>query len=106
MAKLFIDDVRNPVSDEYIVVRSYSEAVSWMRQNGCPGHISFDHDLGSNDKLDGIDVAKWMVNADLNTKGSFIPNHFSFNVHSANVIGAENIRGLLNNYLEVKRNDA
>lgn len=102
MIKLYIDDIRDPKTDDFIVVRSYAEAIGWLRKNGCPDYISFDHDLGSNDGLDGIDVAKWMVNRDLNMDGEFIPEDFDYNVHSANPIGAENINGLFDNYLRVR----
>ncbi len=100
--KLYIDDLRDPINEELIVLRSYAEAVGWMRKNGCPTFISFDHDLGSNDGLDGIDIIKWMINMDLNTNGTFIPSNFTFHIHSANIIGAENMKILLNNYLELK----
>lgn len=106
MIKLYIDDIRNPNEDGFLIIRSYSEAIGWMRQNGCPDYISFDHDLGSNDKLDGIDIAKWIVERDLDTKGDFIPEDFAFCVHSANPIGRENIEGLLHNYIKAKKNDA
>lgn len=105
MIKLYIDDIRIPETDDFVVLRSYAEAVGWLRKNGCPEYISFDHDLGSNDGLDGIDIAKWMVNRDLNMDGNFISDNFAFRVHSANPIGASNIEGLLNNYLEHKKND-
>lgn len=105
MTKLYIDDIREPYDNDFVVVRSYAEAVGWLRKNGCPQFISFDHDLGSEDGYDGIDVAKWLVNTDLNKKGEFIPDNFTFNVHSANPVGAGNIEGLLNNYLEHKKND-
>ncbi len=39
---------------------------------------------------------------DLNTNGTFIPSNFTFHIHSANIIGAENMKILLNNYLELK----
>lgn len=51
---------------------------------------------------DGIYRAQFakVLERDLNDKGAFIPKNFTFEVHSANPPGAENIRGLLNNYLE------
>lgn len=106
MDKLYIDDIRDPHEDDFIVVRSYAEAVGYLRKNGCPQYISFDHDLGSNDGLDGIDIVKWIVNTDLNRDGTFIPQDFKYNVHSANPVGVANIEGLLNNYLEHRSNDA
>jgi len=102
MNKLFIDDIRDPVDTDFVVVRSYSEAVGYIRKNGCPSVISFDHDLGDAHELTGFDIAKWLVERDLNDKGAFIPKDFEYHVHSANPVGAGNITGLLNNYLEVK----
>lgn len=98
---LYIDDERNPKSEGWDIVRSYDEAIHYMRKNGCPKYISFDHDLGYNTPT-GKDIAKWMVERDLNDKGKFIPQDFEFNVHSANPVGAKNIAGLLKNYLEVR----
>ena len=102
MLRLFIDDIREPYDNDFVVVRSYAEAVGWLRKNGCPEFISFDHDLGDEDELSGFDIAKWMVNMDLNSKGKFIPDEFDYNVHSANPVGADNISGLLDNYLAVR----
>lgn len=102
MIKLYIDDVRNPKESGYTIIRTYSEAVGWMRKNGCPEFISFDHDLGTADNLDGIDVAKWIVKRDLDANGQFIPAGFDFFVHSANPVGAANITGLINGYLKSK----
>jgi len=96
---LYIDDLRTPLSDAYDIVRSYDDAVHYMRTKGCPTYITFDHDLGDNVPT-GFDVAKWMVERDLNDKGKFIPQDFEYGVHSANPVGRDNIIGLLKNYLE------
>jgi len=100
MTRLFIDDIRDPYDDDFVVVRSYNDAVHYMRQHGCPLFISFDHDLGEADERTGFDVAKWMVERDLNDTGKFIPNEFDFHVHSANPVGVGNIIGLLAGYLK------
>lgn len=102
MTKLFIDDIRNPATHDFAIVRSAADAYEFMESFGCPDHISFDHDLGESDAPTGFDIAKWMVNRDLDTNGQFIPRDFTFYVHSANPVGAANIQGLLNNYLAVK----
>lgn len=96
--KLFLDDLRNPKSNDWVVVRSYDEFVECIKINGCPSHISFDHDLGEGKT--GYDAAKFLVELDLDTK--CIPNNFNFNVHSANPIGAKNIEMLLDNYIRCK----
>lgn len=46
MIKLFLDDVRNPPDDTWVVVRSYDEFVNYIEKEGVPDFISFDHDLG------------------------------------------------------------
>jgi hypothetical protein len=80
---------------------------------GIPDMISFDHDLGEDvaiskvkmgtskrqarkekkETKSGYDCAKWLVDYCLDNETP--TPHFV--VHSANPVGAENIRGLLNN---------
>jgi len=97
---LYIDDERNPKTDrDWIIVRTSKEAIEYMQKNGCPDYISFDHDLGGDDTA--MIVVKWMVEEDLNTKKFFKPT-FEFNVHSANPIGAANIKGYLTAYFKSK----
>lgn len=91
--KMFLDDERMPTTDDYVVVRSFDEAVSYMNENGLPSFITFDHDLGS-DFRNGFHVANWIVGYCLDNNISHLPN---WEVHSQNPVGAENIRGLLNN---------
>lgn len=106
MKKLYLDDLRTPVNNEFEVVRSYEEAVTYIVDIGLPDFISFDHDLGidEHDKIlpSGYDFAKWLVEADLNGKID-ITASFTFTVHSQNPVGKENIEKLLGNYLEMKR---
>lgn len=99
MKKLFIDDERYPSGDldDWCIVRNYEEAVEYLRENGCPKFISFDHDLGIG--KNGHDVAKWIVEADLDSSG-FIPVDFEFYVHSQNPIGGSNINGYLTSYFK------
>jgi len=99
--RLYLDDVRTPTEGNWKVVRSFTDAISLIKGLGCPEFISFDHDLG-NDSLTGYDLAKWLVEKDLDKPG-FIPKNFEFNVHSANPVGAENIERYLNKYLEFRR---
>lgn len=53
--KLFLDDLRDleyihpEDPSEWIVVRSSSEAIKYIRYNGLPTFIAFDHDLGTDD---------------------------------------------------------
>lgn len=101
--KMFVDDLRMPIDDTWIIVRTYHEAINVMKHCGCPIVISFDHDLGLEDDgseaKSGKDVANWLVEQDLDYPG-FIPDDFKFIVHSANPVGKRNIEELLNNYLK------
>ena len=60
--KLYLDDVRDLPDDSFTLVRSYEEAVLFVKDNGIPPFISFDHDLGvdENENLlpTGYDFAK------------------------------------------------
>ena len=103
MMKLYLDDVRDLPDESFLLARSYEEAVLFVKENGIPPFISFDHDLGvdENEKLlpTGFDFAKWLVEMDMDNIYKF-PENFSFNVHSANPVGKANIEGYLNNYLK------
>lgn len=98
--KMFIDDIRFPTTDDFVVVRSVEEGIDCIKTKGMPDFISFDHDLGDNVPT-GKDFANWLIEQDLD--GTFeIQKTFDFYVHSANPVGKENIEGLLNGYLKHK----
>jgi hypothetical protein len=106
MKKLFLDDIRTiemvyDKSEEsnFDIVRTYDEFVQYIRRNGLPNFISFDNDLGldehGNVAPDGYAAAKWLVyESELNLI------NLEFKVHSANPVAAEQIKGLLNNYIK------
>ncbi len=101
---LFLDDVRDPnwvypdsdVAD-WVVCRSFDEAVAVCEDLGCPSEVSFDHDLGDGTPT-GYDFAHWLISRDMDAV--FFPKTFKWHVHSANPVGAENIRGLLECYFQ------
>lgn len=103
--KLYLDDLRELPNDSYDLARSYDQAVEYIKNNGIPDFISFDHDLGvdSDNNLlpTGYDFTKWLVEMDMNGTYTF-PIDFSFFVHSANPVGKANIESYLNNYLKFK----
>ncbi|WP_076666905.1 cyclic-phosphate processing receiver domain-containing protein [Pontibacter indicus] len=105
MKKLFLDDIRTvdmvyskAMEDEFVVVRSYYEFVDYININGLPDFISFDNDLGleENGELapDGYAAAKWLV-----YHSGLDLIELKFNVHSANPVAAQQINGLLTNYI-------
>lgn len=126
---LWLDDYRNPflniegkvpnIDGVIEWVLNYDEFTLWINKFGLPDVISFDHDLAdehytpeefwfpyekSKEYQDaqiykektGMDCAKFLVDycIDNNVK---LPN---FYVHSANPVGANNILGLLTNYVK------
>lgn len=105
--KLFIDDERFPPTGkehEYVIVRTPAEAMKVMSDRGCPSFISFDHDLG--EEMTAMQIVHWMVEIDMDYRQLgelFIPESFDYDIHSQNPIGAGNIRGLLNSYLEKRK---
>lgn len=118
---LFLDDERNLVdvtwaswevrekyrNEQWVIARNYTDALVEILNRGFPSFISFDHDLGDDQKT-GYDVAKELVNNDIisgDEKGreSYkFPDNFSYYVHSKNPIGKANIEGLLENYFKHK----
>ncbi|MCE7992482.1 MAG: hypothetical protein HEP71_10890 [Roseivirga sp.] len=111
MKKLFLDDIRtvdmvypSERAHEFDLVRSYDAFLSYIQKNGLPEFISFDNDLGldNDDNLapDGYAAAKWLV-----YESGLDLRNLQFHVHSANPVAAEQIRGLLDNYIQhLKRN--
>ena len=121
MKKLFLDDVRSaemvfmntidPIyenNDEWEIVRSFNEFVSYIEENGLPEFISFDHDLDFEhyklenqqdidyDKMEiktGFHAAQWLINYCADNKLK-LPN---FKVHSMNLAGKRNIERILGN---------
>jgi len=98
--RLFLDDLRDPKGDFDFIARTSNEAIRIMESQDCPDFISFDHDLGGDDTA--MRVVKYMVEMDLDEFG-WIPDDFSFFVHSANPVGAANIEGYLNAYLRTRK---
>ncbi len=90
-------------SYDVVKVTTVEDAISWIEKNKCPDFISFDNDLQK--KLEGKDLAKWLVEKDLDEPG-FIPSHFEYFVHSQNVSAKKDIVSLLDQYLDYKKQTA
>jgi hypothetical protein len=110
---LFIDDERWPLDatwaewygkrNEWMVARTWIEVCELIDTYGMPDFISFDHDLGPEEiYLTGYKIAQEIVNKDISGEWA-IPENFSFYVHSQNPVGRQNIEGLLNRYLQFKK---
>jgi hypothetical protein len=115
--RLYLDDVRIPLGEDWILVRNYDEFVAKIKLHGLGSFevISLDHDLGEgamteyytntkkNFELDynripektGMDCCRYLLSESMNEK---IPLPQIY-VHSANPIGSENMMKYINNYL-------
>ena len=125
---LWLDDVRDPSSNfgEWLIfspigrdvkvvwVKTYFEFVKWIKENGLPDAICFDHDLGKNTEKEllaagyskkearklkkeektGYDCAKWLVEYCLD-RGRKVP---AWGLQTSNPAGRDNIDALLKNY--------
>jgi len=99
--QLFIDDLRQPPSADWVVVRSFAQALAYFDRHGIPERISFDHDLGEQDGCllpTGMDIAKAIVEGVLDGR-YVLPRGFRYDVHSANPVGRANIIGLMDGLL-------
>jgi NAD+-processing family protein with receiver domain len=97
--KVFLDDIRNPPDDSWIVVRNYSDCISLL-QTGKVTVLSLDHDLGADET--GYDVAKWIEEKVF--LYSFNPPEIT--IHSANPVGRSNIEAALYSiYRQVETRD-
>lgn len=116
--KIYLDDVRTPIEESWIVVRNYDEFVKTVTEIGFSNIecISLDHDLGDSAMVEwynnvsknfqlnydnitektGYHCAKWIVEQWMNGE-DIVPIY----THSANAIGASNIMGYINNYLHI-----
>jgi len=90
------------LSCEHIKFTTVEGAIDYMESNGCPNFISFDNDLKR--ELEGKDLAKWIVEKDMDNPG-FIPKDFNFFVHSQNISAKKDIYSYLGQYLEHRQID-
>lgn len=93
--KIFIDDERNPPSDDYVVVRSTNDAIEYIKNNGMPEFISFDHDLGGEDTT--MIFLKRLMNEIWDGKS----NPPDYQIHSANPIGKLNIQSFMESWKKI-----
>ncbi len=119
--RVYLDDVRTPIENDWVVCRDYDEFVNKVSEIGLENiyMISLDHDLGEtaireyfkNVKTNYVldydnihektvyDCTKWLVSESMDKN---IPLPLIM-VHSANPIGSSNIMGYVNNYLKNMR---
>lgn len=95
--KMFLDDERYPTTPDWMIARTSYDAIYFVTNFGIPYEVAFDHDLGVQDTA--MVFIKWLENKLLDNQVS-LPYNFTYSVHSANPIGAENIKCHMNNIIE------
>lgn len=137
MNKLFLDDVRYPdeclqylpmnseeikmyLSEDWVIVRNYSEFVEYISKYGVPDFISFDHDLAKGhyhknmqegiidydsedfnlpENKTGMHCVKWLCDY-CKTNNKNLPQ---YKIHSMNPVGRENMKFYLENYVKLNK---
>lgn len=103
--KLWVDDVRQPPSNEWIWVQSVAQAIPtiYMYERNMRDDtimIDLDHDAGDFVKYGGdyIEILNWLEREGIVDTGYF------FHIHSQNVVGVENMRRIIehNNWREIR----
>lgn len=103
--KLWIDDVRQPPSDEWIWVQSVAQAIPAICMYERNMHddtitIDLDHDAGDYAKYGGdyIKILDWLEREGIVDTGYF------FHIHSMNPVGVQNMRAIIqyNGWREIK----
>ena len=102
--RIYLDDERSPKTESFDHIcrnKAQLEQVidKLIANKEQIGYISFDHDLGEYEPT-GMDITKYLCSVDI--EYNILSNDYTFNVHSANPVGAENIRCYMNNYLNFK----
>lgn len=107
--KLYLDDLRYPdLHPDWRIARNYHDAVWMVKNYGMPYFVSFDHDLADShymigqgpQEFTGYDFAKWLCEWMMDNNFDPDTNDFRYSVHSANPVGAENIRCYMNNFMK------
>lgn len=100
-SKLWIDDQcfdadlqERHAPPGYVALDSVRSAQDWVLQNGMPSHLDLDHDLGEVDGSSStvMDFLKWLFEQ--------FPDEAppTFEIHSKNPIGRQNIVSFLNSW--------
>lgn len=102
--KIFLDDERFPADSlsDAVIVRDFWEFKRVLADRGVPKYVAFDHDLGD-PNYNGKKCAEQLIMMMYDLSPEDIAE-FTFDVHSQNPVGAENIRSYLTQFLEEMTN--
>lgn len=89
---VWLDDLR-PIRPGYNALAKTADEAIKLLKTGRVESISLDHDLGPPEAGTGYDVAQWIEEAAYHGK----LQRLSWNIHSANPVGVNNMRQALTN---------
>lgn len=96
--KLFLDDLRAPPDQTWVVARSVASAIQYVETYGLPYSMSLDHDLG--DGCDAPAFLHWLIDRDIDRESKLGLDKIKFSVHSANPCGRSNLEGFWFSYMK------
>lgn len=99
---LFLDDERYPVNSDWVIARNVGDAFWYIQNKGMPDHMSLDHDLGFG-CFTGMDFVKALC-WDIQDRKFDLPDGFTWEVHSQNPVGAENMKKYLYQFFDAFHN--
>lgn len=107
MFKIWADDLRTPPDETWKWAKSVHEAKLHFSQlgglNDKEGIVSLDHDAGEYNFMGGdyIKFLEWLECKRAIENHSFV--NIKFHLHTANVVGCENMRAIIqhNNWKEI-----
>jgi len=88
--KLFLDDIRNPPDNSWVIARTAKVAIEFLA-TGSVEKISFDHDLGDEVNGTGYEVACF-IEQEVFFERMTCP---AWTIHSQNPVGEKNIRAAM-----------
>lgn len=102
MYKLYVDDMREPFSADWVVCKSVNEAMELIKERGLPAEISMDHDLGEGQKT-GYDFTKELTDYIIENAlyDEFL--NIDWNYHTANPVGRDNMKRFINSMTKLFR---
>lgn len=105
--QVYLDDMRTPTFNDWVIVRNYDEFVNDIKVNGLSDIYSLDHDLadehyhnqeglriGTFNEKTGFDCALFLINYCLDNNVD-LPQVYT---HSYNVYGGQKIIDLINRF--------
>lgn len=95
--KLFLDDLRAPPNETWVVARTVQSAYEYINTYGLPREMSLDHDLGGAEDAPALLrrlISDYLDGRFLNLK------KVSVSVHSANPVGRQNLEGIWKSFIE------